>query len=68
MWCARHAAANDYSTGRRAITDLELRYQPTDTALNLAIGANNLFDVYPRSTPPRQHDGPAPSRPIRPGV
>lgn len=44
-------AVNDYSTGRRAITDLELRYQPTETALNLAIGVNNMFDVYPRYNP-----------------
>jgi iron complex outermembrane receptor protein len=44
-------AANDFATGPRAITDLEVRYQPSDTALNLAIGANNLFDVYPRANP-----------------
>jgi iron complex outermembrane receptor protein len=44
-------ASLDAPTGPRAITDLELRYQPTDTALNLAIGANNLFDVYPRINP-----------------
>jgi len=42
-------ASLDAPTGPRAITDLELRYQPTDTALNLALGANNLFDVYPRA-------------------
>ena len=44
-------AVNDFASGPRAITDLELRYQPTDTALNLAIGANNAFDVYPRANP-----------------
>ena len=44
-------AANDYDTGKRAIADLELRYQPKDTALNLAIGANNLLDTYPKQTP-----------------
>ncbi len=43
--------SQDYSTGSHAITDLELRYQPKETALNLAIGANNLFDVYPRAVP-----------------
>ncbi len=42
---------NDYDTGKRAITDLELRYQPKDNPLELAIGANNLFDVYPKSIP-----------------
>ncbi|WP_206242196.1 TonB-dependent receptor plug domain-containing protein [Novosphingobium terrae] len=44
-------AVNDASTGPRAITDLEARYQPTDTALSLAIGVNNLFDVYGRANP-----------------
>jgi iron complex outermembrane recepter protein len=44
-------AASDWSTGTRVITDLELRYQPRDTALNLAIGANNLLDNYPRTVP-----------------
>jgi iron complex outermembrane recepter protein len=43
------SAALDASTGTRAITDLEIRYQPKDTALNLAIGGNNIFDVYPRT-------------------
>lgn len=45
------SVALDQTSGPRAITDLELRYQPTDTALNLALGANNLFDVYPRYNP-----------------
>ena len=44
-------AANDYSTGAHTITDVELRYQPKETALNLAIGANNLFDIYPHAVP-----------------
>lgn len=43
--------ATDANTGRRAITDLEIRYQPKDTALDLAIGGNNIFDVYPRYSP-----------------
>ncbi|MDE1916291.1 MAG: TonB-dependent receptor [Sphingomonadales bacterium] len=43
--------ATDANTGRRAITDLELRYEPKTLPLNLAIGANNLFDVYPRYSP-----------------
>jgi iron complex outermembrane receptor protein len=44
-------AAYDFASGPRAITDLELRYEPKETALSLAIGANNLFDVYPRANP-----------------
>ncbi|HWU03448.1 MAG TPA: TonB-dependent receptor [Novosphingobium sp.] len=50
-------AAGDYSTGIRAITDLELRYQPKETMLNLALGANNLFDVYPRALTASQNSG-----------
>ncbi|MDE2403227.1 MAG: TonB-dependent receptor [Sphingomonadales bacterium] len=44
-------AAADYVTGSHAITDLELRYQPQETPLKLALGVNNLFDVYPDATP-----------------
>jgi len=40
----------DAFTGRRAITDLELRYQPK-TGIQLALGVNNLFDVYPKQYP-----------------
>ncbi|WP_260922857.1 TonB-dependent receptor plug domain-containing protein [Novosphingobium sp. 9] len=44
-------AASDLDTGKKFITDLELRYQPTDSALQLAFGANNVFDVYPKKVP-----------------
>lgn len=44
-------AAADQNTGKRAITDLELRYQPKDAPFNLALGASNLLDVYPRRVP-----------------
>jgi len=40
----------DIHTGKHVITDLELRYQPR-TALQLALGAQNLFDVYPDRVP-----------------
>ena len=43
-------AANDYNTGAHTITDLELRYQPAKGA-QVAIGASNLFDVYPHKVP-----------------
>lgn len=39
-------AAGDTHTGKKTIVDLEARYKPTK-AINLAIGANNLFDIYP---------------------
>lgn len=37
---------NDVHTGRHAITDLELRYQPK-RGPQLALGVQNLFDIYP---------------------
>ena len=44
------AMPNDQHTGKHAITDLELRYSPKH-APQLAIGVQNLFDVYPDRTP-----------------
>ena len=44
-------AINDVQTGARAITDLEIRYQPPEKGFSLALGANNLFDVYPNANP-----------------
>jgi len=44
------AMTNDIQTGRRAISDLEIRYQPKK-GVQLALGASNLFDVYPKQTP-----------------
>ena len=39
-------AEDDIHTGRHTLIDLELRYKLLDR-VNLAVGANNLFDVYP---------------------
>jgi len=39
----------DIHTGQHAITDFELRYQPKKGA-QVALGVNNLFDVYPDRT------------------
>ncbi|UYY79379.1 TonB-dependent receptor plug domain-containing protein [Sphingomonas sp. R1] len=41
--------AADIHTGQHLISDLELRYQPRKGA-QIAIGASNLFDVYPDRT------------------
>ena len=41
---------SDVHTGKHAITDLELRYQPRH-GLQAAIGVQNLFDVYPDRYP-----------------
>ena len=35
----------------KVITDLELRFKPMGDRFTLALGGNNLFDVYPTSTP-----------------
>jgi iron complex outermembrane receptor protein len=40
----------DILTGKHVITDLELRYAPAKGA-QIALGASNLFDVYPDATP-----------------
>lgn len=42
--------SGDILTGKHIITDLELRYAPAKGA-QFAIGASNLFDVYPDATP-----------------
>ncbi len=43
-------AASDFSTGDKAIIDLEGRYQPTDR-VGLAIGVDNVLDEYPDAVP-----------------
>ena len=40
----------DILTGKHVVTDLELRYAPVKGA-QVALGASNLFDVYPDATP-----------------
>ncbi|MFK3891391.1 TonB-dependent receptor plug domain-containing protein [Sphingomonas sp. NPDC079357] len=42
--------ANDVYTGRHTIIDLEARYRFNDN-VTLALGAENLFDTYPNTTP-----------------
>jgi len=41
---------DDITLGAKWITDLELRINPIE-AVDIAIGANNLFDVYPDRSP-----------------
>ncbi len=43
-------AAADNPVGSHTITDLEVRYKAMDN-LTFAVGANNLFDVYPDALP-----------------
>ena len=42
---------NDVRLGAKWITDAELRAKLAGNAVTVAIGANNLFDVYPDKTP-----------------
>jgi iron complex outermembrane receptor protein len=41
-----NVTSGDRSFGAKAITDLELGYDLT-RSVNVAVGANNLFDIYP---------------------
>jgi iron complex outermembrane recepter protein len=41
---------DDLQTGKKAITDFELRYQPK-TGPQIALGVSNLFDIYPKASP-----------------
>lgn len=43
-------AANDLDTGKKAIADLELRYQPRKGP-QIALGVSNLLDTYPKVVP-----------------
>ncbi|HYC75471.1 TonB-dependent receptor [Brevundimonas sp.] len=43
-------AANDYSTGDKAVFDFEGRFQPNER-LTLSLGVDNAFDEYPDATP-----------------
>ena len=45
-----NAATLDYNAGSHTLVDLEVRYS-FPMGLNLAAGANNLFDEYPNKTP-----------------
>jgi iron complex outermembrane receptor protein len=47
-------AVNDIHTGQHAITDLEVRYQP-HRGPQVALGVQNLFDVYPRAATDAQN-------------
>ncbi|TFW27736.1 TonB-dependent receptor plug domain-containing protein [Massilia horti] len=44
-------AAFDFKMGAKTVVDLEARYALSKN-LNLALGADNLFDVYPETLPP----------------
>ncbi len=44
------AAATDFQLGAKTLVDLEARYA-LGKQLNLAIGADNVFDVYPEAFP-----------------
>ncbi|MET0856989.1 MAG: TonB-dependent receptor [Telluria sp.] len=45
------SAAQDFTLGAKTLVDLEARYA-LSSQINLAIGADNVFDVYPDAFPP----------------
>lgn len=49
----------DVNLKPKTIVDTELRVKPLGDRLTLALGANNLFDVYPTNTPRGQAINPA---------
>lgn len=51
-----NVAASDRSFGAKWVTDAEIGYQFTD-ALDFAVGANNVFDVYPDRNGAVAYDG-----------
>jgi iron complex outermembrane receptor protein len=44
-------AAQDFTLGAKTVVDLEARFALT-SKINLAVGADNVFDVYPDAFPP----------------
>ncbi|MBA3526152.1 MAG: TonB-dependent receptor [Sphingomonas sp.] len=49
----------DVNLKAKTITDLEFRFKPMGDRLTLALGGNNIFDVYPTNTPRGQAIDPA---------
>jgi iron complex outermembrane receptor protein len=45
------SGVQDINLAAKWITDLELRFKPMGNRFDIALGANNLFDVYPTNTP-----------------
>ena len=48
---APESGVQDIHLAAKWITDLELRFKPMGDRLTLALGGNNIFDVYPTNTP-----------------
>ncbi len=45
------SGVQDIELEAKWITDAELRFKPMGDRFQFALGANNLFDVYPTNTP-----------------
>ena len=45
------SGVQDIHLAAKWITDLEFRFQPIGDKVTLALGGNNIFDVYPTNTP-----------------
>ena len=42
---------DDVNLAAKTITDLEVRFKPMAERLTIALGGNNIFDIYPTNTP-----------------
>ncbi|HXH52068.1 MAG TPA: TonB-dependent receptor [Sphingomicrobium sp.] len=59
---------NDVPMSPKTITDLELRFSPFGDRATLAIGGNNIFDVYPDNVPRGRMIDPATGLPRNQGA
>ena len=61
---ATASGVQDIKLDAKWITDVEARFKPFGETLQFAIGANNLFDVYPTNTPRGQAVDPISGAPV----
>ncbi len=61
---ATATGVQDIHLAAKWITDAEVRFKPMGDRLQIAVGANNLFDVYPTNTPLGQVSDPVTGLPV----
>lgn len=58
------SGVQDIRLGAKWITDAELRFSPLGDQLQFALGANNVFDIYPTNTPRGRTTDPVSGLPV----
>jgi iron complex outermembrane receptor protein len=58
------SGVQDIHLAAKWITDLEFRFKPMGDRLTLALGGNNIFDIYPTNTPRGQAIDPVSGLPV----